>query len=364
MPALSWDEATAYDLFVSLYVLHRPEQFGLRPSWAAGVRSRLPAEQREFLEKAQSFLSVPLRWLYLLPAGSRLAADALTAMAQLPAAQRLLSLSQPSPHTPDESPELIDTLRNISLRHSWNPAELEVIRNHNQRKGFSFKTPALLNLCQAWAYPAEFGEKYLEALNAYYQVYFAEEEQRICTALSDGSHRAKLLAARLSLPDLLSELSRGVHFSGLDDLDQITLAPSYWSTPLVFYNHIQPGHMLVLFGCRSENQHLLPGETIPLGLVETFKAIADPSRLAILRYLSDQPLTPGQLARLLRLRPPTVSHHLNALRLAGLVEITLLPGSERCYTLRSEALVESIASLQEYLHNPLLPGPSEGSHLP
>lgn len=356
MPALSWDEASAYDLFVSLYVLHRPEQFGLRPAWAAGVRSRLPAEQREFLEKAQSFLSVPLRWLYLMPAGSRLATDALSALAQLPAIERLPSLSQTSPHTPDDTSELTATLHSISQRHSWNPAELEVIRTFYQRKGFAFKPAALLNLCQAWAHPAEFGEQFLTALTSYHQVFFAEEEQHILPALADGGRHARDLAARLPVPDLLDELSRGVHFSDLAVLDRLTLVPSYWSTPLVFYAYIQPGHMLVLYGCRSEDHHLVPGESTPAGLVDALKAIADPSRLAILRYLSEEPLTPSELARRLRLRPPTVTHHLNVLRLAGLVEITLLPGAERCYAARKEALHQVMGNLEDYLRAPLLTG--------
>jgi hypothetical protein len=43
-PLITWDSGTAYDLFVSLRVLHEPDKFDLRASWAAGVRSRsLPA---------------------------------------------------------------------------------------------------------------------------------------------------------------------------------------------------------------------------------------------------------------------------------------------------------------------------------
>jgi DNA-binding transcriptional ArsR family regulator len=364
MPAISWDFATAYDLFVSLHVLHRPDQFGLRPSWAAGVRSRLPAEQREFFEKAQSFLPVPLRWLYLLPAGSRHALDAITALAHLPAAERLPALSHTSPHTPEDPPELITTLRNLSLRHSWNPAELEVIRTEYQRKGFSFNQPTLINLCQAWARPAEFGERYLDCLRSYYQLYFAEEEQRIIPAIEEGLRRARQLATHLSVPDLLDQLSHGVRFSELAQFDQLTLAPSYWSTPLLFFSFVQPRHLLVIFGCRSATQHLTPGETIPPGLTEVLKAIADPSRLAILRYLAETPLTPSELARRLRLRPPTVTHHLTALRLAGLVEITLLPGGERRYALRAEALRQAIADLDEYLHTALLPASPSDSSLP
>ena len=42
MTTLIWQTGTAYDLFASLQVLHRPQEFGLRRAWAAGVRARLP----------------------------------------------------------------------------------------------------------------------------------------------------------------------------------------------------------------------------------------------------------------------------------------------------------------------------------
>ena len=65
--------------------------------------------------------------------------------------------------------------------------------------------------------------------------------------------------------------------------------------------------------------------------------LADPTRLRILRYLSDEPLAPAQLARRLRLRSPTVIHHLDALRLARLVILTLEPEGKR-YAVRPDAL--------------------------
>ena len=70
---------------------------------------------------------------------------------------------------------------------------------------------------------------------------------------------------------------------------------------------------------------LVPGELVPDALYQPLKALADPTRLRILRYLSDEPLTPAALARRLRLRSPTVIHHLDALRLARLVILTLEP---------------------------------------
>lgn len=54
-------------------------------------------------------------------------------------------------------------------------------------------------------------------------------------------------------------------------------------------------------------------------LLTFFKALADANRLKIVGLLSQHPYSVEQLAALLNLRPPTVSHHLKLLSEAGLV---------------------------------------------
>lgn len=54
-------------------------------------------------------------------------------------------------------------------------------------------------------------------------------------------------------------------------------------------------------------------------LLTFFKALADANRLKIVGLLSQHPYSVEQLASLLNLRPPTVSHHLKLLSEAGLV---------------------------------------------
>ena len=62
IPELKWEAATGYDFFVSLHVLHVPDQFALRASWAKGVRTRLPAEARAFFEETSQHLLAALHW--------------------------------------------------------------------------------------------------------------------------------------------------------------------------------------------------------------------------------------------------------------------------------------------------------------
>ena len=54
-------------------------------------------------------------------------------------------------------------------------------------------------------------------------------------------------------------------------------------------------------------------------LLTFFKALADANRLKIVGLLSQHPYSVEELAAILNLRPPTVSHHLKVLSEAGMV---------------------------------------------
>lgn len=53
---------------------------------------------------------------------------------------------------------------------------------------------------------------------------------------------------------------------------------------------------------------------------ESFKALADPTRRQILRLLREKDRTAGEIADFFNMSKPSISHHLNALKHAGLVQ--------------------------------------------
>ncbi len=349
MVTLTWHSGTGYDFFVSLFVLHHPDEFGLRPSWAAGVRSRLPVEQRDFLERAHRYLHVPLTWLATLPLDRRDAQDVIAALETLAPEKRLEVLLVPY----DAPVDLVQALKSISAKRQWNAADLETVRIAYARRYTTLHAEELKDLCDACARPAEFGKAYLDVLRTFYQTFFAEEEQRIRPALKKGLEEARGIAVGLDPSELVERLSRGVQLPHVDALTELDLAPSYWSNPLIFYSPTGPGRAQFLYGVRAEPAGLVPGDTVPGGLVEALKALADPTRLRILRYLSREPMTPSQLSRRLRLRAPTVVHHLKELRLAGLVQISFQVEGEKRYALRREAVENMNQTLEEFLSSEL-----------
>jgi DNA-binding transcriptional ArsR family regulator len=340
---ISWDWGTAYDFFVSLRVLHEPDKFNLRASWAAGVRSRLSPQDRETLEVAKEVVYFPLQWIYSLPEPKD-ANTALRLMENLAPSERLASLTL-SHETPDE---MVEMLQNVAARRSWKDADRELLRTLHPAK-VPLRTKALTTILEAWSHPHEFGDAYLQALSAYQAAFFSEEEERIRAILRDALAMAQEKATALLPGELIEELSQGVRFASLSEIKQIILSPSYWITPLIVFEKIQPGCVVLLFGARPADISLVPGEAVPDAMLRSLKALADPTRLKILRYLGEGSYTPSQLARLLRLRAPTVIHHLNDLRLAGLVHLTIEGAGEKRYEARFETVAGTFATLRGFL---------------
>lgn len=194
------------------------------------------------------------------------------------------------------------------------------------------------------------GERLLTALRAYYEVFFAEEENRIRPALQAGLERAQELAERMPVLDLVEELSQGIILEDILEAPNLVLAPSFWGSPLLILDQIAEDREIVLFGARPPEASLVPGEVVPDALLRGLKALSDSTRLRILRYLSEEALTPSQLSRRLRLRSSTVVHHLDVLRLATLVQFrTGEHGKDRRYAVRPEAVASLKRSLEVFL---------------
>lgn len=353
-PQLTWDIGTAYDLFTSLNVVHDPARYGLRGSWAAGVRSRLPAEQREFLQEATErhhFWVIP--WL-ASQSGPKDGDTVLNQLAAIPAESRMQEIA--SCYMNQQIREL---LFRVAEEGAWQDADKNGLRELYQKmykdergKAKKVTDEEVTDSLNVWANAAEYSEKMLNALQVYYEVFFKEEEARISRPLEARVEEAKKLAERLPLPDLLNDLSQGVRFEfdQAGQMEELVMIPSFWTTPLSLFTSISEDkkRWLFLFGGRPNDVSLVPGEVVPELLYQMLKAMADPTRLRILRYLSEEPLTPAELARRLRLRPPTVIHHLDALRLARLVHVTLSVNGRR-YEARHEAINTVCTMLEGFL---------------
>jgi DNA-binding transcriptional ArsR family regulator len=288
--------------------------------------------------------------LYSLPAPKD-AAAALWALGQIPVVERLPVLALNADH----SEEYKTVLADVAARRAWNDQDAEVLRSLYQQRSRVIPPKAVVNILDWWSRPDEFGERYLEALQAYQAVFFAEEERRIRPFLQSALEHAQDAAKTFSFIKLIEHLTQGLEMAALAESTEVVLAPSYWTSPLVVYANLDPSRMILLFGGRPTGAALVPGEVVPDAMLRTMKALADPTRLRMLRYLAVEPLTPSQLSARLRLRAPTMIHHLNALRLAGLVHLSLDKQGEKRYAIRPERVADTFTILQDFLSSKELP---------
>jgi DNA-binding transcriptional ArsR family regulator len=81
--------------------------------------------------------------------------------------------------------------------------------------------------------------------------------------------------------------------------------------------------------------------------METFAALADPTRRRIVELLAQREHGAGELARRFDMTPPAVSQHLRILRQAGLVRVRP-QAQRRIYALAPEGLAELDAWLARF----------------
>lgn len=343
---IKWDFGTAYDFFISQFVLHNPDRFSLRANWAAGVRSRLAPDLRQAIEYAQNSMGFPLRFVYELNSKTKDSAAVLKSLAGVSPLERLKQVSGIT----YASPQLRQILLSTTSSRPWTDIEKETILEHTLGTERRYNPRYLESLYHIWSDPVAFGEIHLVALQSYVDNFFAEEEHRILPALKQALSYAQMRAGTLSLPLLLEELTSGVRLTDLESAEMVTLAPSFWTAPLMVSNRLDPNNIIILFGARPDNMAIIPGDPVPDSLIRGLKAMADPTRLRILRFLAQSPQTPSQLSRALRLRPPTVNHHLNELRIAGMVQTTVSHEGERQYATRYDGVDALHDLLNRYLH--------------
>jgi len=349
---ITLDVGTAYDFFTSLYVLHEPKKFAVRGAWASGMLARLTPESRETLSKAWNVITCPVHLLPSLPEPKNVE-TLLWSLGQLDPTERLRRLARPWDLKESGSPSV---LTEVAERGRWTEVDRQRLRDSLQRKSDAEKPHSdekLDAILDIWADAEAFGEAYLAALRNYHDVFFSEEEKRIGPAIQAAAERISSQAKKLSLSDLIEEISAGIRYESPPNVPELVLAPSYWITPLMLSVRLDASRMLLVFGARAASDSIVPGETVPDGLIRALKALSDPTRLRILRLVAERSMGAAELARTLRLRTPTMIHHLHALRLSGLIQIRMAEADMKkkaSFSLRPQAVRDVMSALDAFLH--------------
>jgi len=80
---------------------------------------------------------------------------------------------------------------------------------------------------------------------------------------------------------------------------------------------------------------------------DTFKALADPTRRQIIRYLKQGSMTAGEIAEKFNISKPSISHHLSILKQAGLID-DVRNGQNIVYSLNTSVFEDVMRMLLDF----------------
>lgn len=321
---LSFGVSALAELSAALHVLAKPEHHPGHRAWVEATASRLSADLAGEAE-ALAFLWRPYHASFLLPGRAGLDRDVdaeLTDLRKLPvetfAEEAAYPLRGGGPRR--ELAGLLD-----------NPALQARIRTYARSRGPAEAAAAEQLLTD----PEGLRSRLREFLERCLESFFAAEWEQLRPALAADAQRRRELLSRQGVYAALESLSPAVHAEptaervvidkvhhGVIDArtSWVNLVPTAFGWP----------HLIVQDDARWPACILYPlptGGPVPaspdLKVVERrLAALADPVRLRLCRSLAREPRSTLELAAITGMGTPTVSRHLRALRLAGLVTTT------------------------------------------
>jgi DNA-binding transcriptional ArsR family regulator len=164
-------------------------------------------------------------------------------------------------------------------------------------------------------------------------------------------HTADMALRRQDVADLppteaIERITGGLRLVPEPRLRRVMLAPSVFVRPFNFI-HQHADWRMFWYPVADEVLETEAGEP-SASMVRLFRALGDPTRLTVLRLLTERDWYLTELATKVELSKPTMKHHLALLRAAGLVTV-IEEGSLTYYRLRRVRLTEGGSELRRYL---------------
>lgn len=186
---------------------------------------------------------------------------------------------------------------------------------------------------------------WVDVLGGWYEGYFRNVNPQIIQGLFEEAARMKRLSATMPPEELVMTAMNGVQIQD-DSIDRVILIPQY---------HYRPWNLTLQLGRNLLNYYPAdvlppaPGEP-PKTLIRLTKALADESRLRMLRYIAAEgPHTFTDIVQNSGLSKGTVHHHLVALRAAGLIWLQTDMKDSRKYHVHAKTMDDISELVKRYV---------------
>jgi DNA-binding transcriptional ArsR family regulator len=368
-----------FDVFYALYTVTNSAPSVLE-QWRERAIMRLP---RDFARVAKRVAPVPLFWPLLADAlqrtvGEMSFGEILSTLREMPAEDLKSSILSGIFHDAMTVQAIVSgkrTLRQVLVAEAED-TELQTLFG---LRPYDAKSHATRTMTTLLAHPETFRDELALVLERFWQTGFRRDWSALEPALRADSFRLRDMEEELSIEELTRDLKLPVSFDGqtrelrpksgapipYDRIDRCFVIPSAFNTRRWWAKYEnKTGRISLYFPIArdaaaanrvvSDDWDTAPkgtaGSRSPINAESVFRALGDTTRYAIASILARNPTTSAELSRSLKVSKPTITHHVHALRAAGLIAESPGGGSTKLSLSRetvaavSEAAVEQLFS--------------------
>lgn len=186
---------------------------------------------------------------------------------------------------------------------------------------------------------------YIPLLKCWQRLYFGPIENQFLPLLEEDAAEKHTLLQKMDTDALIEYASGGLVLEPLKPIAQVVLTPSIHFRPIntyVFYEN-------VLFIQYPLDIPELDEDEPPMVLKRLTRALAEPQRLRLLRYVADEPKSMQEMLTDLGEPKEQLMHDLMRLRVAGLLRIHLLAQDTEKFSIRPDGAAELQMFLESYI---------------
>ena len=373
---IEFDVTPRFEAFYALYTLTNPAPSSL-DRWKERALMRLP---RDFDRVARRVAPVPLFWRLLADAlqgtpGEMTFEEVLAAVRDMPPDELKANVLSGIFHDAATVEWLVSgkkTLRQILTSDKLRGAEL---LTHFGLTPYSADSDAVSAMARLVSNPESFREELALVLQRFWQTGFKRDWSALEPVLRAESFHMKDLHENESLGELIRELNLPITVDEktrelrqkngavikYDRIDRISMIPSSFNTHRWWAKYeTRPQRFSLYFPVKRdaaspnrlvEHDREVEEPSRPsqraVNPESVFRALGDTTRYAIASVLARTPTTSAELARSLRVSKPTITHHVQALRAAGLIDEEPGGGSNRLSLNRDTVAALSKAAVEQ-----------------
>lgn len=349
-----------FDVFYALYTV---VSAGVSPleEWKERAVARLP---RDFERSARRVAPVPLFWPLLADALQRTAGEMtfdeiVGALREISADDLKANIVSGIFHDASAARALSTGRKNLRQVLADENLQGGELLTHFGLRPYDANSHATKSMSTLLSDPEVFREQLVQVLDRFWQTGFGADWTALEPSIRDESFRVRDLQDEgQSLGELGRDLALPVTFDAnareirprngqpiaYDKVDRCFVIPSGFNTRRWWAKYeTKPGRFSVYFPVTRDSidPNRLAGEVRasisprarrpqqPINAETVFRALGDTTRYAIASILARTPTTSSDLARSLKVSKPTITHHVQALRAAGLIADMPADGSTK-----------------------------------